>query len=353
MDAFYASVEQRDEPQLRGKPVIVGGLPGGRGVVAAASYEAREFGVRSAMPTSEAYRLCPKGVFVKPRFPAYRETSFKIMQLFHEVTPLVEPLSLDEAYLDVTSETSSYEDARNLAVTIKDEIKRRTKLTGSAGVAPNKFLAKVASAMRKPDGLTTIFPELVYDILTPLPIRKVPGVGRVTEEKLHRFGVKTVGDLRRYELEELEASFGKLGAHLFRIAAGEDNREVQPERERKSISVEDTFSHDLSGILELELELAKLAERLTERVKKRGLMGYCLTLKVKFSDFTQMTRSRTFDESFVEEETILERAKELLTESYNLDQSIRLLGIGISSFSDEAKEQLPEQLGLFDVAVNR
>jgi DNA polymerase IV len=293
MDAFYASVEQRDNPALRGRPVAVGGSPTSRGVVAAASYEARRFGVRSAMPMARAVRLCPELVIVRPDFAKYKAASEKVMEILHSATPLVEPLSLDEAYLDVTENLWGEPLAMNVARRIKDAIRQSLELTASAGVAPNKFLAKIASGWEKPDGLTVIAPERVESFLQKLPVEALWGVGPVTAKKLRAIGVTQVVHVRAIEFTLLEQTVGSLADWLAQLAHGIDERPVEPERERKSISSETTFSRDLTDPAEIEQELDALAAEVAASLERKGLVARTVTIKVRCADFTTVTRSHT------------------------------------------------------------
>jgi DNA polymerase-4 len=343
MDAFYASVEQRDNPELRGKPVVVGGPPTSRSVVAAASYEARKFGIRSAMPSAHAARLCPHAHFVYPRFDAYKEASSQIMEIFREYTDLVEPLSLDEAFLDVTVNKFGNPSATWVAEEIRKKIFVQTSLTASAGVAPNKFLAKVASDMNKPNGITVIPPEKVHELLETLPVRKVPGIGKKTEERMLELGIQTTKDLQQWELGALTEIFGKSGEWYFRIAHGEDDREVRPSRERKSVGAEDTFSKDLLNWELMDAEIAKLGERVFRRL--RGNFGKTVTLKVTYADFTKITRGHTPKKTPESLEEIIEIAKGLLRQTEATVRPIRLLGVSVSNFEvEEEGEKQPVQL---------
>lgn len=347
MDAFYASVEQRDNPELKGKPVIVGGSPEGRGVVAASSYEARRFGIRSAMSSRHAYRLCPDAIFLRPRFDAYRQVSQEVMEIFHQYTDLVEPLSLDEAYLDVTVNKFGMPFAREIAQKIKQEILERTGLTASAGVAPNKFLAKVASDYKKPNGLTVIPPERVESFLNNLPVRKFPGVGPVTEQKLASMGILTSNHLRRLSLEELQQAFGKSGGWYYRISRGEDDRPVSSGGVRKSLGAEDTFAKDLSELPDMERELSAIAQKVWARLEKRELGGKTVTLRMTYANFDKITRSRTLETAMSSAEEILGHALDLLrlTEA-GPERPVRLLGIQLSNFGEdeEPSVDLPLQL---------
>ncbi|MCA8923593.1 MAG: DNA polymerase IV [Planctomycetes bacterium] len=347
MDAFYASVEQRDRPELRGKPVIVGGQPDSRGVVCTASYEARQFGVRSAMPTAQAYRLCPHGVFLRPDFPRYKEASRTIQAIFREVTELVEPLSLDEAYLDVSQNHLDEPSATRVAAHLRARIREQTALTASAGVAPNKFLAKVASDLDKPDGLTVIPPERVPELLAGLPVRKLPGIGRVGAERCARHGIERVADFLRHDLEQLVRWFGSSGPRYLELARGVDERPVRPGRERKSVSIEDTFAEDVVARAEAAAILDTLAERLAERLRLAEARGRTVVLKVKYADFQQVTRSRTLSAPTRAHTTLSETALALLDQTEVGGRPVRLLGIGVSNL-DEPSASASAQLVLFD-----
>jgi DNA polymerase-4 len=291
MDAFYASVEQRDDPQLRGKPVVVA-WRGNRSVVCAASYEARRFGVRSAMPATRAERLCPGAVFIAPDFPRYRAVSSQTREIFKRHTDLVEPLSLDEAYLDVTENKTGLPNATGVARTIREQIREELNLTASAGAAPNKFLAKLASDWRKPDGLFVIKPEDVDEFLVPLPVGRLPGVGKVTEEKLRGFEILTVADLRKFDLPKLESHFGRYGVRLYELARGIDNGPVIPDRPTQSVSAEDTFEHDVP-LTETETMIRRLAEKAWTASRKELRIPRTVVLKLKTSEFKILTRSYT------------------------------------------------------------
>ena len=343
MDAFYASVEQRDNPELRGKPVIVGHAEG-RGVVLTASYEARKFGVRSAMPGKEAKRRCPEGIFTPPRFSAYKEASEIIRSVFHRYTDLVEPLSLDEAYLDVTQDKLQIGSALEIAKAIKKNIFDETQLTSSAGVSINKFVAKVASGMQKPDGLTFIAPSKIEAFMEQLQVKDFFGVGKVTAEKMNRMNLFTGADLKQLSLEELVKHFGKAGRFYYKIVRGIDDRPVQPERETKSVSVEDTFSEDVLDFETLDAEMNVLAERLAKRLQKYELAGKTITIKVKYHDFKNVTRSQTFAERVNETEILAVTARQLLRQTEAGQKKIRLLGIGVSGFEEADKNG---QLELF------
>ena len=336
MDAFYASVEQRDFPQYRNRPLVVGGQPDSRGVVAACSYEAREFGVHSAMPCSRAARLCPDAVFVKPRFESYRDVSRSIHKVFGRYTDLIEPLSLDEAYLDVTDCGQYQGSATLIAQSIKTEIKDELNLVASAGVSYNKFLAKIASDMDKPDGLYVIRPEQADTFIASLPIRKFFGVGKVTEQKMHNIGIRTGADLRSHSEADLIRHFGKAGTYYFNIARGNDHRAVKPNRERKSIGTETTFAEDLIDLSEIRNQLVALAEKVVQSTRTRELMAKTLTLKVKYQDFTQITRSVSHpasDQNYYDSVREISDRLEALIEKTELGQRpCRLLGLSLSNF---------------------
>ena len=340
MDAFYASVEQRDDPQLRGKPVVVA-WRGNRSVVCAASYEARRFGVRSAMPATRAERLCPGAVFVPPDFPRYRAVSRLAREIFKRHTDLVEPLSLDEAYLDVTDNKTGLPTATRVARAIREQIRQELNLTASAGVAPNKFLAKIASDWRKPDGLFVIQPEEVDQFLLPLPVGRLPGVGKVTEEKLKKLGTQTVGDLRKLDLSTLEAHFGRYGLRLYELARGVDNSEVIPDRPTQSVSAEDTFEHDVP-LTETEPMIRRLAEKTWTASRKEMRIARTVVLKLKTSEFKILTRSHTpcSPPASCEELTSIALS---LRDRVGLapEQRFRLVGVGLSNFRnpDDASAQ--------------
>jgi DNA polymerase IV len=338
MDAFYASVEQRDEPSLKGKPVIVG-WPGERSVVCAASYEARKFGIHSAMPATRARRLCPEAVFIHPNFDKYRTVSQQIRAIFERHTPLVEPLSLDEAYLDVTTELTGIPTATEAAEMIRREIRGETDLTASAGVAPNKFLAKIASDWKKPDGLFVIKPHQVERFLTDLPVRKIPGVGKATEKVMTEIGVATVGDLRRFEAEELIARFGKWGTRLWQLARGIDESPVEPSRPRKSWSSENTFGTDIT-LDEVAAFLRTESQKLWETLEKRSMRGRTITVKLRTNKFETATRQLTPPHPPESGDDIARIAVELLGRfTFPPQATYRLAGVGVSKFMDEAEEE--------------
>ncbi|WP_367915041.1 DNA polymerase IV [Leadbetterella sp. DM7] len=338
MDAFYASVEQRDFPELRGKPVGVGGLSG-RGVLTTASYEARKFGVRSAMPTWMAKQKCPDLIVVRPRFGVYKEVSDQIRGIFREYTPLIEPLSLDEAYLDVTENLKNMQYATDIAREIKVKIFETTGLTASAGVSFNKFLAKIASDLNKPDGLCVITPKKAPRIIDALPIERFHGIGKVTAEKMRQFGVYNGADLKQQPLEWLTTHFGKAGTYYFRVAHGEDNRPVDASSVRKSVSVEDTFAKDTADFEEQESQLLILAQKVWEWVEKKQIFGRTVTLKVKFHDFSIMNRSRSSAAYIKDYDSFKGLALELFKQSFDPSRPVRLLGIGLSNLNNNDKPQ--------------
>ena len=333
MDAFYASVEQRDDPRLRGRPVAVGGSPASRGVVAAASYEARKFGVRSAMPMARAARLCPELAIVRPDFAKYKAASEKVMEILHSATPLVEPLSLDEAYLDVTENSWGEPLAMNVAMRIKREIRESLDLTASAGVAPNKFLAKIASGWEKPDGLTVIAPERVESFLQKLPVEALWGVGPVTAKKLRAIGVVRLVDIRAVEKDLLEGTVGSLADWLLKLAHGIDERPVQPSRERKSLSSETTFAHDLTDAAQIGRELDALAAEVAAALARKGLLARTVTIKVRYDDFTTVTRSHTAQGATSSARSLSVRARALLERTDAGRRPVRLLGVGAHGLS--------------------
>ena len=344
MDAFYASVEQRDFPELRGKPVVVG-LAVPRGVVAAASYEARRYGVRSAMPSVVAQRKCPELIFRPHRMTVYREVSMQIRQIFYDYTDLVEPLSLDEAYLDVTVNKKRMASATCIAKEIKQRIKDETGLTASAGVSCNKFLAKIASDMRKPDGLFVIEPHRAEAFLQTLDIEKFYGIGHVTAEKLRKSGIGKGADLRALTPEAMRRIFGKRGAFFYDIVRGVDRRAVEPDRIRKSVSAENTFENDLTTRFAVITELYRLEKRLFADMQKLEVSGKTLTLKVRFGDFRTITRSRTVSAPIADYADLQKVSRSLINEIPLDGKGVRLLGIGLSNLSDLRSDE-PQQLEL-------
>lgn len=352
MDAFYASVEQRDFPEYRGKPIVVGGSPEARGVVATASYEARKFGIKSAMSSRQAQQLCVQAIFVRPRFDAYKAVSVAIREIFSRFTDVIEPLSLDEAYLDVTEDKLNIGSALEIAKMIKQAIKDELNLTASAGVSSNKFVAKIASDMNKPDGLTFIGPSKIESFMEGLPVEKFFGVGKVTAKKMKSMHLHTGADLKKLSEQVLANYFGKSGRFYYRIVRGIDERPVQPYRETKSLAAEDTFEHDLVSIEEMHTELKKLAEKVSLRLEKQNLKGRTLTLKLKFSDFKQITRNLSFPEPIFLYDDIFKIATQLLENIDLIDKTVRLLGISLSNFNELTASQPagdPYQLQLFDL----
>jgi DNA polymerase-4 len=338
MDAFYASVEQRDDPSLQGKPVIVG-WPGERSVVCAASYEARKYGVHSAMPASRATRLCPDGVWRHPDFERYRAVSHQIRAIFERHTPLVEPLSLDEAYLDVTQELTGIPTATETAEAIRREIRDETHLTASAGVAPNKFLAKIASDWRKPDGIFVIRPHQVERFLVALPVRKIPGVGKATEAVLQEMNIMTVGDLQQFAQPDLIARFGKWGTRLWELARGIDESPVQPSRKRKSWSSENTFATDITRD-EAATWIREQAQKLWESLEQRSMRGRTVTVKLRTPDFKTATRQLSPPEPPSNADELATIGVALLERfDFAADARYRLVGVGVSNFLDEDDEE--------------
>jgi DNA polymerase-4 len=351
MDAFYASVEQRDNREYRGKPIVVGGSPEGRGgVVAAASYEARKYGIRSAMPAKKAKQLCPKVIFVKPRFEVYKQVSQQIREIFHRYTDLIEPLSLDEAYLDVTTDKQNIGSAIDIAKLIRKEIKDELHLTASAGVSVSKFVAKIASDLNKPDGLAFIGPSKVQSFMEKLPVEKFFGVGKVTAEKMKKMNLHTGADLKKLSESEMSKHFGKTGKFFFKIVRGIDDREVRPDRETKSVGAEDTFPVDLTTLEEMNFELDKIVRVLHNRLLRNNLQGRTITVKIKYHDFKIVTRSQSFTEGTDDKKIIAETAKQLLAATDPESKKIRLLGVSLSNFGEGASnltEERKDQLKLF------
>jgi DNA polymerase-4 len=328
MDAFYAAVEQRDNSDLRGKPVIVGAGPQERGVVAACSYEARKFGVHSAMPSRTAFRLCPRGLFVRPDFPKYRQVSKQVMAILGNFTPLVQPISIDEAFLDVTGAVKKFEDAGEIARRIKAEIRRQTELTASVGVAPNKFLAKLASDLNKPDALTVITEEEKVHVLAPLPVSKIWGVGKVTEQRLQELGIKTIGDLQQFPVDELHRRLGNVAEHLHSLALGDDNREVETDEETKSISSENTFDQDTADLDQIKRSLLEQAEEVGERLRREKLAARTVQLKLRYADFKTLTRRKTLPKPTQDGMIMYQVAERLLEAEGIQGKRIRLIGVG-------------------------
>lgn len=339
MDAFYAAVEQRDNPALRGKPIAIGS-DSGRGVVATASYEARKFGIHSAMSSIVAKRRCKQLIFVRGNMEKYKAVSQQIRSIFHDYTDLVEPLSFDEAYLDVTENTKNNPSATLLAKEITKRIFDETQLTASAGVSYNKFLAKIASDVNKPNGIFVITPEESVAFIEKLKVERFFGIGKVTAEKMHKMGIFFGSDLKKLSQHRLTSEFGKAGAYYYQIVRGVDHRVVNPNRERKSVGGENTFSNDLTQLSELKAAMEPIILKVAERFKKAGLYGRTITLKTKLSDFTVHTKSKTIDTPITSHEQLQNLANELLTESYYTGLRVRLLGVSISNFLTEEQEAI-------------
>ena len=345
MDAFFASVEQLDNPELRGKPVAVGGSSE-RSVVAAASYEARKFGVRSAMPSVIAKRLCPDLIFVKHNFDRYKEMSARVFEIFREYSDIIEPLSIDEAFLDVTKDKKNIGSATVIARRIRHEIENKTGLTASAGISANKFLAKIASDINKPNGLYLIKPEDAEKFIEGLSVEKFFGIGKVTAQKMHKLGIHKGADLKKWEKVDLIRNFGKAGVFFYDIVRGIDDRPVESDQERKSVGTELTYERDLNTSFEIIAELYKVEKELMERLEHLGTTGKTITLKVKFDDFKQITRSKTI-QGYIRDFETLHRVVTEIRKSINLEGShIRLLGVSISNLETDYYEE--RQLNLFD-----
>jgi DNA polymerase IV len=351
MDAFYASVEQRDNPEYKGKPIVVGGSPQGRGgVIAAASYEARKFGIHSAMPSKKAVLLCPEVIFIYPRFSAYKEVSGRIREIFKRYTDLIEPLSLDEAFLDVTEDKQGIGSAIEIATRIRQAIYTELQLTASAGISINKFVAKISTDLKKPNGQTFIGPSQIESFMEKLPVEKFFGVGKVTARKMKALGLHTGADLKKLTEHQLIKHFGKSGRFFYQIVRGIDNRPVQPDRETKSVSAEDTFAHDLTTLEEMNEALETISDNVIKRLQRLSLKGRTVTLKIKYHDFKQITRSHSFDKAVTTVEELSEAAKQLLAGTDLTDKKIRLLGVGLSNFEGviiPKQEQETDQLKLF------
>jgi DNA polymerase-4 len=343
MDAFFAAVEERDFPEIKGKPVIVGGNPDSRGVVATCNYEARKYGVHSAMPLSRAKRMCPGAVFMPVRFDAYRKVSIQILNTFKQITDLVEPLSLDEAYLDVTENHLNISSAIQIAKIIKKDIFEKTQLTSSAGVSYNKFLAKIASGMNKPNGLTVILPQDAEEFLEKLKIGSFYGIGEKTESKMKSMGIENGFDLKSKSINELVAVFGKMGSFYYEIVRGIDNRKVEPFRKRKSLGLENTFSTDLKSHEEIKNQFLALIQKFWERKTRKSYQGKTISIKWKYSDFSTHTKSYTSNKILEDREELTEAILDL-SKSIPMDQSIRLLGISMQLI-DESRDTEP---GLFE-----
>ena len=340
MDAFYASVEEREQPQLRGKPVIVGGTPEGRGVVAAANYAVREFGVHSAMPTSTALKLCPEAVVLPARLDYYANISRQIHEVFYRYTPLIEPLALDEAFLDVTVTTPLFESPEQIGREIKEEIRQELQLVASVGVAPNKFLAKLASDLEKPDGFVVVNGDKINEFLDPLPVSRIWGVGRVTDKAFEKLGIRTIGQLRKLSLQSLEKQFGKLGEHIWKLAQGIDARAVVPDRGAKSISNETTFPEDIDQLDVLQACLMELTEQVARRLRRSHLRARTVHIKLRYHDFQTITRSQTLVESTSGTNDLWQVASEMLA-SRLPDRRLcaRLIGMGVSGLESADQQQ--------------
>lgn len=340
MDAFYASVEQRDRPELAGQAVIVGGSVEKRGVVSAANYVARRYGVHSAMPAATARRLCPHGIFLPPRIGYYAEVSRQILDIFERFTPLVEPLSLDEAFLDVTGSEHLFGTAAEIGAKIKEVVRRETRLVVSVGVAPSKFVAKIASDLKKPDGFVVVRPEEVQPFLDPLPVERLWGVGRQGSQVFQKLGIRTIGQLRQWPLDSLKARFGSSGEHLWQLAHGIDDRAVVPEREAKSISNETTFERDIDNLQTLRAWLMELCEQVGWRLRRHRLRGRTVHLKVRFADFKTLTRSHTLPVPTALTEDLWQAADEMLCRRLPAAHlPVRLLGMGVSGLDDSGLAQ--------------
>ena len=351
MDCFYAAVHVRDDPSLRGKPVIIGGSPTGRGVVAAANYEVRRFGVHSAMPAARAVKLCPHAVFIKPEFSRYRDESQKIMEIFRSFTPILQPASLDEAYLDVSEHLEPWGSATAVAREIRRRVREERRLAVSVGVGPNRLIAKIASDYHKPDGLTVVKPHQVQGFLDPLSVRKLHGVGPATEKALSELGVETIADLRQLSLDKLEKRFGRHGVGLYNYSRGIDERPVRTHHERKSLGHERTYAENIRELARMDAEIEKLSGLVAEGLQKREIAGRTITVKARYPDFTTLTRARTLPRATASARRIAELAKELLRQTAAAERHVRLLGVtasGLVGEGDEGEGEGPEQLWLFD-----
>ncbi len=347
MDAFFAAVEQRDNPQIKGLPVVVGGQPDSRGVVATCSYEARKFGIHSAMPTSRAYQLCPQAIFVRPRFSAYKEASAAIHNVFKNYTDIIEPLSLDEAYLDVSECDICDGSATLIAKQIREDIFNAIELTASAGISYNKFLAKLASDQNKPNGQFVIKPGEAEHFLNALPIGRFYGVGKVTENKMHSYGIKTGGDLKNKSLRSLQKSFGNSAEYYYEIARGIDERPVSNVRVRKSLGAETTFQQDLSDINEMNVQLLLLLDEVLSSLENRNFHAHTITIKVKYADFKQVTRRYTSDSVLTEHNVAKELISVLLEKTEAKNKRVRLLGVSFSNLVNRENYVGSGQLPLF------
>ncbi len=349
MDAFYAAIEQRDFPELQGKPVVVGGLPKLRGVVATASYEARKYGIRSAMPSTTAYRLCPHAIFMPPRFDVYKSVSVQIHHIYQQYTDIFEPLALDEAYLDVTTNKKEETSATYLAKKILAQIYSETHLTASAGISFNKFLAKLASGWQKPNGITTIAPKQAQQFVDKLPIGQFYGVGKATEKKMLRLGIRNGKDLQNFGVDRLVAYFGnKMGGFFYNLSLCIDERLVNPSRERKSIGKEFTFQCDLEGEETIKIEILKIAKIVCAEMQSQNLYGRTVRLKLRYADFTTITRSYSLEKPTNSEKTVQEVLLLLLTQLLENHAPIRLLGVSLSSFGEKKTKPKVLDFNLFD-----
>ena len=344
MDCFYAAVHMRDDPSLVGQPVVIGGSPQGRGVVAAANYEARKFGVHSAMPAAQAVRRCPHAVFLKPEFARYRSESEKIFEIFRDITPVVQPASLDEAYLDVSETLDPWGSATAIAQEIRRRVREERRLAVSVGVGPNRLIAKIASDYDKPDGLTVVKPHRIQEFLDPMPVRRLHGVGPATEKALKRLGVETIADLRAIELVVLERRFGRHGLGLYNYSRGIDERPVRTDRQRKSLGQERTYANDIRSLEEMDSQIQWLSERVASGLERREIAARTITVKVRYPDFTTLTRSRTLERPTASPTVITELARQLLRQTEAEERSVRLLGVTGSGLTLGE----PEQLWLFD-----
>ena len=356
MDAFFAAIEVRDFPQYKGKPLIVGGPPNSRGVVSTCSYEARKFGIHSAMPSYLAYKLCPAAIFVGGRYEVYSQVGRQLCEIFFRYTPLVESMSLDEAYLDITEQTSDLSEAVSVAREIKKTIQKELRLTASAGVSYNKFLAKIASEMQKPDGLTVISPENAIQILEDLEIRKFHGIGKATAEKMNSLGIKTGKDLKEWKQQKLLNHFGIIGNYYYEIIRGIDHREVKVSRTRRSLGKERTFARDLFIIDEMQEILSSIAADVSETLTQKGIKGKTVTIKIKYNDFTLHTRSISKKYCFSDAATLSSLATGLFDVNYIRNRGVRLLGVAVSNLdteerSDPGEQQLLDFFTYYDVEV--
>jgi DNA polymerase-4 len=342
MDCFYAAVHTRDDPSLEGKPVVVGGDPSGRGVVAAANYEARKYGIRSAMPAAQARRLCADTIFLRPDFKRYREESQHIFAIYRDYTPIIQPLSLDEAFLDVSEHLGNFGSATSVADDIRRRVRSERRLTVSIGVAANKLVAKIASDFRKPDGLTVVRPHEVEAFLAPLPVRRLYGIGPAAERTLHEMGITTIEELRELSIDRLMARFGQWGRVLWERVRGIDDRPVHTSRERKSLSTERTFADNIKDIEEIDRVLAAMADEVSKGLEKRRLAASTITVKARYPDFTTPTRSHTLPVPTSDAATIAAVARELIRRTDAADQSVRLLGVGASNL-------VPGELGQLEL----